>query len=648
MTDSKNCAIRRIAADEGGNTLILIAGLFLPLLAMVGSGIDMSRAYLTKSRLQAACDAGVLAARKVQVGASLTNESTSMGERYFSANFGKQAFGSYDIDFDMTAQSNGQIDGIAKAKLDTSVMQVFGTTKFDMTANCSAIRDLAHTDVMFVLDTTGSMLDTNPGDINNRFETMKSAVIDFHGTLDSAKSAGTNLRFGFVPYAEMVNVGGLLPADMMVKRYGYQSRTPDGVVTSTNTRQYNRNWREVGGASPSSTTSTFAATRTWIPPTGGNGEFGGGSAGYWQNDCPGSPDSLSVTNKTLLSTRTEPFVGPPAGTRTIETYRETWNGYVTGTHFDGSQCVRTTTNYPGTVYEYEWVTDPGEDSDYFWQYKRVEYDVSSLISGGVGSTMTAPIGDGHTNKTVSWNGCIEERETVQADNFSPIPAEALDLDIDAKPTADVKTQWRPAMPDLIFHRPTVAEERTKNDYYSLSESWGGTARMCPSPARNLSAMSALEVKLYLDSLVAQGGTHHDIGMLWGARLLSPSGIFSSANNGPQSRHIIFMTDGQVETNIYSHDSYGYPWLDRRRQPFPATDPTNAKLNEIVEKRFLAICEAAKSRGMTIWSIAFGTSLSPAMKTCSGDARAFEAGNSTELKYAFKQIAGGIAKLRLTK
>jgi Flp pilus assembly protein TadG len=648
MTDPKNCAIRHFVADERGNTLILIAGLFLPLLAMVGSGIDISRAYLTKSRLQAACDSGVLAARKVQIGVKLTPESTEMGQRYFSANYGKSAFGSYDISFNMSDQTNGQVNGIAKAKLNTGVMQVFGTTHFDMTANCSAIRDLAHTDVMFVLDTTGSMLDTNPGDVANRFETMKEAVVDFHGMLYGSKSPGVNLRFGFVPYAEMVNVGGLLPQEMMVKRYGYQSRTPDGVVNSTDTKQYDRNWRQVGGGSPSSSTSTFAATRTWIPPTGGNGEFGGGSAGYWQNDCPGSSDSRTVTNKILLSTRTEPFAGPPAGTRTIESYRETWTGDYTSTHFDGSQCVRTVTNYPGTVYEFEWVTDPDEDTEHFWQYKRVEYDVSSLISGGVGSTMTAPIGDGHANKTVSWNGCIEERETVQTDNFSPIPNDALDLDIDAKPTSDVKTQWRPAMPDLIFHRPTVAEERTKNDYYSLAESWGGTARMCPSPAKRLSAMSALDVQLYLDSLVAQGGTHHDIGMLWGARLLSPSGIFSSDNNGPQSRHIIFMTDGQVETNVYSHDSYGYPWLDRRRQPFPATDPTNAKLNEIVEKRFLAICEAAKARGLTIWSIAFGTDLSPAMKTCAGDARAFQADDSSELAFAFKQIAGGIAKLRLTK
>ena len=35
----------------------------IPILAMIGGGIDMGRGYLSQSRLQQACDAGVLAGR---------------------------------------------------------------------------------------------------------------------------------------------------------------------------------------------------------------------------------------------------------------------------------------------------------------------------------------------------------------------------------------------------------------------------------------------------------------------------------------------------------------------------------------------------------------------------------------------------------
>jgi Flp pilus assembly protein TadG len=647
MTRIAPRAAEKLLTDEGGNTLMLIAGMFLPLLAMVGSGIDISRAYLTKTRLQAACDAGVLAARKTQTGKTMTTQSREAGERYFKVNYGNGAFGSYDISYELASQNDGTVSGVAKATLNTGVMQVFGHDKFALSVDCSAIRDLSDTDVMFVLDTTGSMLETNPGDASNRFETMKTAVADFHAMLESSKAGDVSLRYGFVPYAEMVNVGGLLPTDMLASRWTYQSRVPDGVSTSKSKRSYQRNWEQVGGAAPTQTTSTFPATVTHNPGTKG-GEFGGGSGPSTHYGCPTPGDSISVTDKQIIEERSEAFAGPPAGVREIQKIRETWKGKDYEAQYDGSQCVMTTTQYHDTIYQYEWVTEPTEETTYNWHYRPVEYSLSGLVAAGIGGTIEAPIADKHGNRTVTWTGCIEERDTVRQSEFSPIPGDAYDLDIDMKPDGRTETQWRPALPDLIFRRGNVAEERTSHNHANLADSWGGAFKLCPTPSQRLSPMTAMEVELYLDSLVAQGGTHHDIGMLWGARLISPSGIFSGSNSGPQSRHIIFMTDGQIETNVYRQDSYGYPWLDRRRQQFPANDPTDGEHDELVEKRFLAICESARARGLTIWSIAFGTKLSPAMEACSGTNRAFEADNSDELAQAFREIAGGIAKLRLTK
>ena len=56
--------LRGLCRDESGNALILLAISVVPLLALVGSSIDLGRAYLVESRLQQACDAGVLGARK--------------------------------------------------------------------------------------------------------------------------------------------------------------------------------------------------------------------------------------------------------------------------------------------------------------------------------------------------------------------------------------------------------------------------------------------------------------------------------------------------------------------------------------------------------------------------------------------------------
>ena len=62
--------LSRLARDRRGNTLAMMAALLIPLLAMVGSGVDMARTYMAKAKLQTACDSAATAARRV-MGASV-------------------------------------------------------------------------------------------------------------------------------------------------------------------------------------------------------------------------------------------------------------------------------------------------------------------------------------------------------------------------------------------------------------------------------------------------------------------------------------------------------------------------------------------------------------------------------------------------
>src|SRR3546814_16531997 len=65
-------------------------------------------------------------------------------------------------------------------------------------------------------------------------------------------------------------------------------------------------------------------------------------------------------------------------------------------------------------------------------------------------TVTLPIG-GTTNnqlnssyyndRTITWNGCIEERQTARATTYIPLPEGAFDLDVNALPTTAPETQW---------------------------------------------------------------------------------------------------------------------------------------------------------------------------------------------------------------
>lgn len=84
--------LARLARDTGGNVIAIVAGAMVPLLALVGGGIDLGRTYLIQSRLQQACDAGVLGARKQMGGIANFSIATdglkiaTRGDSLFKAN----------------------------------------------------------------------------------------------------------------------------------------------------------------------------------------------------------------------------------------------------------------------------------------------------------------------------------------------------------------------------------------------------------------------------------------------------------------------------------------------------------------------------------------------------------------------------------
>ena len=65
-----------LARDVRGNTMAIMAATLIPLAGLVGGGIDISRMYIVKTRLQHACDAGALAGRKAMGGGAWDTDDT--------------------------------------------------------------------------------------------------------------------------------------------------------------------------------------------------------------------------------------------------------------------------------------------------------------------------------------------------------------------------------------------------------------------------------------------------------------------------------------------------------------------------------------------------------------------------------------------
>ena len=59
--------LRSLFRDTAANTIVIAAAAMVPLMAMVGGGVAASRYFMTATRMQAASNAGALAARRAMV-----------------------------------------------------------------------------------------------------------------------------------------------------------------------------------------------------------------------------------------------------------------------------------------------------------------------------------------------------------------------------------------------------------------------------------------------------------------------------------------------------------------------------------------------------------------------------------------------------
>lgn len=626
-----------LSRDVRGNTIAIVAAALIPLAGMVGGGIDISRLYITKTRLQHACDAGALAGRKAMGGGIWSQSSyapRATAEKFFDANFQDGAYGTTGLSRVFT-ESAGKVTGTVSAVVPMTLTRVIGRTTETLTITCDAAMSIPNTDVMFVLDTTGSMgSKAVSSDSQTKIQALRSAVKCFYEAVaqrDTTENcpAGTpttpvtavQVRFGFVPYSTNVNVGKLLPPSYFADEWPYQSRekvTIPGTVAG---------WTQVGNPVVKTSNTNFKNTP---------------SAQCNNNSLAAKGTSSDTVNG---NTRVNVTV--------VYTYRS-WSSGSGGTC--KTRKTTTTTTYTRTN---------GTPPSNTWHYDQITVDISDLKNGNSwNNSFVLPIGTGFTDKTITWDGCIEERDTVRASSYDPIPADANDLDIDLVPTpGDDATLWGPALPGLIYTRGetsyggswSLPEETTTTEYINGSDYY------CPTEARKLAVWDTPSVfESYVNSLSPTGNTYHDIGMVWGARFLSPTGIFASENattptGGEIERHLIFMTDGEACTGVGNYQAYGIAWFDRR-QTDPSVTPTDGcntsgTLTQQVNARLAGLCSAVKNKNITLWVIWFGTSnttIETSLTACATSGRFYSARNSADLQTVFGSIASEISALRLTR
>jgi Flp pilus assembly protein TadG len=630
--------LTRLLHNQAGNVMAMVAAAIIPLAALIGGGLDMSRAYMARARMQQACDAAALAGRRAMTTSSMTQANIDEAKKFFDFNFPQGTFQA--ASFTPTIRSKpGETTTVqvsAATTMPTTVMKIFKYDTLPLEVTCESRFDIGNTDIMLVLDTTGSMaysISDGNGGTTTRLAALKQAVKDFYDTLGAGSDSTGRIRYGFMPYSSTVNVGYQLPTSYLVggtagETWTYNSRWASYYweTSSTDTTCYNRN-----GLS-----TCYSSAQNALDATGGT-NLSPTSCVSWQN-----------------ASATTTGTAPSNTTRTVYSYGG-WNNSTTNqpSGTNNRECVRKEVT---TTKTYATSTTPGPGRTRYtnWTYDDVAFDVSDFIKG---NAVPNPAYEWGTNST--WAGCIEERDTdntiTATSSTASIPSGAYDLKIDDVPT-NTATKWRPHWPDVEF-------DRWGNDLNSSSRISGGW-NACPSQARRLTSYAdrtstpagqSSSFNSYVDSLIAVGGTYHDIGMLWGARFLSPTGIFASDNNSAPngfniSRHIVFMTDGDMSAYQAVYGAYGYQALDGR---VAATSTDDAGLTAIHNNRLSMLCNAIKGKGITIWVIGFrnqseGDIQTPLQNCASSSNHWTMAYTAAALSQKFKDIAKNIGGLRLSQ
>lgn len=628
---SSDSFLGRLRRDTRGNTLAMMAIALIPISALAGSAVDMARMYVVKTRLQQACDAGVLAGRKFMTdsnAATLDATAINRATPFFNNNFKSGWMRAATPSFTPTKTADNQVAGTASAVVPMTVMKMFAAPNVTLEVTCEARYDIADTDVMFVLDTTGSMAcrpdgpdscgssytyirpsstDAVPGyagttgyavseefsgGVNvSRIQALRTAVPDFFATMATNSDTSTHIRYGFVTYSSMVNAGKAI--------MDLSSSYIIGGAGSAET-QWTYQSRDV-------IDDYFSATGNWADSTT-----------YSRTNCPSEPA------RTPAATQNNPFTYDSSnGRATVVEYR-----------ISNNKCQqRTRTAIPK------------------WRYEPQTYDVRSyLTAAGVQNPAMV------TTSISKWWGCIEERDTTAgATSFSSsnLPP---DLDPDLVPSGRA-SQWRPYWPDVEYVRPQANTYPTSNGDSDSYQSYTDPDRMqlgkngCAKPVQRLKTMTATEISNFVNATDFKpvGGTYHDVGMIWGLRLISPSGLFKNDTKAwpgrpAPKRVIVFFTDGQMAPSTDAYSLYGVEQLDRR-----VTNGYLTSRDEYHNARFLAACQKAKDLGIDVWTVAIAPSPDANLQSCaSATSQALNTTSGTGLSDAFKKIAKQVAMLRISK
>ena len=185
--------------DETGNTAIIFSLALIPIVGLIGAGVDYTRKAEATAKMQNAIDATALALSQLPTSTSLSTLQTK-AQQYFDANFSATNSDVQNLVLTVTPGNSTVTVGVT-ATMPVRMMVVSSLTDMPIAIASTVKWGGYKLRVALALDTTGSMAS------DNKLATLKTATKNLLAMLQAAAVNDGDVLVSIIPFSEKVNVG---------------------------------------------------------------------------------------------------------------------------------------------------------------------------------------------------------------------------------------------------------------------------------------------------------------------------------------------------------------------------------------------------------------------------------------------------------
>lgn len=616
--------------NDRGNFAIIFGLVAIPLLGIIGLGVDVTRAYIAQVRLQGAVDNAALAA------ATLDGQSEEVIKdkttKYFYSNYhadfwAPPATPNVEID-------NGLVQVSATATMNNYFLVLFGHDTFTIATAAEATGQAHGLEVVLVLDITGSMKNAvSATDPTVKLTAMKKAAVDLVDILFGDATINDKLKVGLVPFAASVRLD---PATAVTNGW----IDTQGLSTYARQNFDNNQYAYLiysGGGGPDQLTNVpwqgcvearpNGLEETDTPPTAGDPK-----SRWVPFFSPDNPDDLfqvdMATTGNLTSLSGEKTIDGRGTNRSIVLVKDQLLLTQNGIYQTASGAWTRVTGYN---------TAPGLNQAAVW----VKF--------------------GTVNRNTQWN------QTVS------VTLLGISLVTFTKQTLMTKSFQNTYLTDNTYgstsqHQTSAAKYAGKSPSSGVGTTVNGPGRMCVASPITPMQSDKSKIVTAINNLQADGYTHVQLGVAWGWRLISPGEPYTDGHaydDDEWEKAIIILTDGDntmptesnASINGSEYTAYGYAAQARLGAGIDTASEVEDEQNNILTRtcnNIKAVKKPDGSSAIHVYTIAFGSEVSASgiqalLEGCATSPDDyFYAPSSDKLKTVFSSIANDLSQIRLTK